>query len=105
MGHLTPTQSDECGISAQTLSTKPIVADDEKLFALVVREAFNHRRKTLRAIFKNRRFCLRSQNPSLWHGDLIHWRVLETLSVQDFVTLSNGIAANGIAANGIAANG
>ena len=32
---------------------KPIVAEDEEYFALVVRETFNHRRKTLRAIFKN----------------------------------------------------
>ena len=31
---------------------KPIVAEDEAYFAIVVRETFNHRRKTLRAIFK-----------------------------------------------------
>lgn len=34
---------------------KPIVAEDEQHFAIVVRETFNHRRKTLRAIFKNQR--------------------------------------------------
>ena len=32
--------------------TKPITAMDESVFALVVRESFNHRRKTLRAILR-----------------------------------------------------
>lgn len=84
---------------------KPIVADDEKLFALVVREAFNYRRKTLRAIFKKSPIL-----PAVTEHQLVAWGLNplarpETLSVQDFVTLSNGIAANGIAANSIAANG
>ena len=84
---------------------KPIVADDEKLFALVVREAFNHRRKTLRAIFKKSPIL-----PAVTEHQLVAWGLNplarpETLSVQDFVTLANGIAANGIAANGMAANG
>ena len=79
---------------------KPIVADDEKLFALVVREAFNHRRKTLRAIFKKSPIL-----PAVTEHQLVAWGLNplarpETLSVQDFVTLANGIAANGIEANG-----
>ena len=74
---------------------KPIVADDEKLFALVVREAFNHRRKTLRAIFKKSPIL-----PAVTEHQLVAWGLNplarpETLSVQDFVTLANGIAANG----------
>lgn len=73
----------------------PIVADDEKLFALVVREAFNHRRKTLRAIFKKSPIL-----PAVTEHQLVAWGLNplarpETLSVQDFVTLANGIAANG----------
>lgn len=72
---------------------KPIVADDEKLFALVVREAFNHRRKTLRAIFKKSPIL-----PAVTEQNLIDWGINplarpETLSVTEFVTLANGIAA------------
>lgn len=71
---------------------KPIVANDEKLFALVVREAFNHRRKTLRAIFKKSPIL-----PAVTEQNLIDWGINplarpETLSVSDFVTLANGIA-------------
>ncbi|MFW2177146.1 MULTISPECIES: 16S rRNA (adenine(1518)-N(6)/adenine(1519)-N(6))-dimethyltransferase RsmA [unclassified Moraxella] len=71
---------------------KPIVANDEKLFALVVREAFNHRRKTLRAIFKKSPIL-----PAVTEQQLIDWGLNpmarpETLSVVDFVTLSNGMA-------------
>ncbi|WP_019518794.1 16S rRNA (adenine(1518)-N(6)/adenine(1519)-N(6))-dimethyltransferase RsmA [Faucicola boevrei] len=71
---------------------KPIVANNEKLFALVVREAFNHRRKTLRAIFKKHALL-----PPISEQNLIDWQMNptarpETLSVADFVKLSNGIA-------------
>lgn len=70
---------------------KPIVADDEKLFAIVVREAFNHRRKTLRAIFKKSPIL-----PAVSEQNLLDWGLNpmarpETLSVNDFVTLSNGM--------------
>ena len=79
--------------------TKPIVANEEKLFAVVVREAFNHRRKTLRAIFKKSPIL-----PAVTEQDLLDWGLNplarpETLSVQDFVTLSNGIATKGITAD------
>lgn len=71
---------------------KPIVADDEKLFAIAVREAFNHRRKTLRAIFKKSPIL-----PAVSEQQLIDWGLNpmarpETLSVADFVTLANGMA-------------
>ena len=72
------------------------MADDEKLFALVVREAFNHRRKTLRAILKIADFACGHRTPACGMG-LNPLARPETLSVQDFVTLANGIAANGIA--------
>ncbi len=69
--------------------TKPIVAEDEQYFAIVVRETFNHRRKTLRAIFKKSTLL-----PTLSEDDFAACRIdpqarPETLSVSDFVALSN----------------
>ncbi|WP_201536492.1 16S rRNA (adenine(1518)-N(6)/adenine(1519)-N(6))-dimethyltransferase RsmA [Psychrobacter ciconiae] len=71
--------------------TKPVVAKDEALFALIVREAFNHRRKTLRAIFKGS-----SLLPTLSDSDFEACQINpqarpETLAVHDFVNLSNHI--------------
>lgn len=68
---------------------KPIVADDEQYFAVVVRETFNHRRKTLRAIFKKSTLL-----PTLSEADFAACGIdpqarPETLSVSDFVALSN----------------
>jgi len=68
---------------------KPIVAEDEEHFAIVVRETFNHRRKTLRAIFKQSALL-----PTLSADDFAACEIdpqarPETLSVSDFVTLSN----------------
>lgn len=68
---------------------KPVVAEDEEYFAIVVRETFNHRRKTLRAIFKNSTLL-----PTLSEADFAACAIdpqarPETLSVQDFVALSN----------------
>lgn len=68
---------------------KPVQAEDEKLFALVVRETFNHRRKTLRAIFKQS-----SLMPTLDDQDFAKIGIEgnarpETLDVKDFVALSN----------------
>ena len=69
--------------------TKPIVAEDEEYFAIVVRETFNHRRKTLRAIFKKSTLL-----PTLSEDDFAACSIdpqarPETLSVRDFVALSN----------------
>ncbi|MBO1530175.1 16S rRNA (adenine(1518)-N(6)/adenine(1519)-N(6))-dimethyltransferase RsmA [Psychrobacter sp. F1192] len=68
---------------------KPIVAEDEDYFAIVVRETFNHRRKTLRAIFKQSGLL-----PTLSEEDFAACGIdpqarPETLSVSDFVALSN----------------
>lgn len=70
-------------------TTKPVVAEDEDHFAIVVRETFNHRRKTLRAIFKQSALL-----PTLNENDFAACAIdpqarPETLSVSDFVTLSN----------------
>ena len=68
---------------------KPVVAEDEQYFAIVVRETFNHRRKTLRAIFKKSTLL-----PTLSEDDFAACGIdpqarPETLSVSDFVALSN----------------
>ena len=68
---------------------KPVVANDEEHFAIVVRETFNHRRKTLRAIFKKSTLL-----PTLSEDDFAACGIdpqarPETLSVTDFVNLSN----------------
>jgi len=70
-------------------TTKPVVAEDDNHFAIVVRETFNHRRKTLRAIFKQSALL-----PTLSEDDFAACAINpqarpETLSVSDFVTLSN----------------
>lgn len=72
---------------------KPIIADDEALLALVVREAFNHRRKTLRAIFKKSPSLPVITEAQLQALGLDPMARPETLSVTDFVTLANGMAA------------
>ncbi len=69
--------------------TKPVVAEDEEHFAIVVRETFSHRRKTLRAIFKQSTLL-----PTLSEEDFAACEIdpqarPETLTVSDFVTLSN----------------
>lgn len=74
-------------------SSKPIQADDEKKFAIVVREAFNHRRKTLRAIFKQSSIL-----PTLSETDFAAIGIdpqarPETLGVAEFVALTNQISA------------
>lgn len=71
---------------------KLIKANDEKLFATIVRESFNHRRKTLRAIFKSNQLL-----PTLSDEDFEKLNISpqarpEVLSVQDFVRLSNSIS-------------
>lgn len=68
---------------------KPIVADDEAYFALVVRECFNHRRKTLKAIFRSNAIL-----PTLTDDDFISLDIdgrqrPENLSVGQFVKISN----------------
>ena len=70
---------------------KPIIASDEKMFALVVREAFNHRRKTLRAIFKKSPSLPTISEQDLMNAGLDPMARPETLSVRDFVNLSNVI--------------
>lgn len=68
---------------------KPFTAVDERHFAVLVREVFNQRRKTLRAIFKKNALL-----PALSDADFEQLQIQpqarpETLSVADFVALSN----------------
>ncbi|WP_395146681.1 16S rRNA (adenine(1518)-N(6)/adenine(1519)-N(6))-dimethyltransferase RsmA [Moraxella atlantae] len=71
---------------------KPLVARDEALFAHVVREAFNHRRKSLRAIFKKPANLPNVSEAQLEQIGLAPMARPENLSVADFVQLSDAIA-------------
>lgn len=71
---------------------KPLVARDEALFAHVVREAFNHRRKSLRAIFKKPANLPSVSETQLEQIGLAPMARPENLSVADFVQLSDAIA-------------
>lgn len=73
-------------------ANKPITAKDETVFSLVVREAFNHRRKTLRAIFKASALL-----PTLDETDFEQIAINpqarpETLGVAEFVALADLVA-------------
>lgn len=71
---------------------KPLVAKDEAVFAQVVRETFNHRRKTLRAIFKNSALLPSLDEQSFESININPQARPETLSVADFVHLSDLVA-------------
>lgn len=71
---------------------KPLVARDEALFAHVVREAFNHRRKSLRAIFKKPANLPSVSETQLEQIGLAPMARPENLSVADFVQLSDAMA-------------
>lgn len=68
---------------------KPIIAKDEQTFALVVRETFNHRRKTLRAIFKNSQLLPTFLDEDFQQISINPQARPETLSVSEFVQLAD----------------
>ncbi|MDO4449333.1 MAG: 16S rRNA (adenine(1518)-N(6)/adenine(1519)-N(6))-dimethyltransferase RsmA [Moraxella sp.] len=68
---------------------KPLQAQDEKLFADIVRETFNHRRKTLRAIFKSVSLLPTLDDEDFAKVDISPQARPETLSVADFVKLAD----------------
>ncbi|UNU73407.1 16S rRNA (adenine(1518)-N(6)/adenine(1519)-N(6))-dimethyltransferase RsmA [Moraxella nasovis] len=68
---------------------KPIKAKDESLFALIVRETFNHRRKTLRAIFKSNSLLPVLDDTDFEQAGINPQARPETLSVADFVHLAD----------------
>ncbi|MFC0820792.1 16S rRNA (adenine(1518)-N(6)/adenine(1519)-N(6))-dimethyltransferase RsmA [Moraxella marmotae] len=70
-------------------TTKPITAKDEAVFALVVRETFNHRRKTLRAIFKANALLPTLDESDFDQAGINPQARPETLSVADFVKLAD----------------
>lgn len=70
-------------------AVKPLQAQDEKLFETVVRETFNHRRKTLRAIFKNVSTLPKLNDDDFAKADISPTARPETLSVAGFVHLSD----------------
>ena len=72
---------------------KPVQAIDEKKFSIIVREAFNHRRKTMRAIFKNSSILPTLSDDDFAATDIDPQARPEVLSVAQFVALSNQIGA------------
>ena len=68
---------------------KPLQAQDERLFADIVRETFNHRRKTLRAIFKSVSLLPTLDDEDFAKVDISPQARPETLSVADFVKLAD----------------
>lgn len=68
---------------------KPMQAKDERLFADIVRETFNHRRKTLRAIFKSVSLLPILDDEDFDQANINPQARPETLSVADFVRLSD----------------
>ena len=68
---------------------KPIAAKDERLLMLVVREAFNHRRKTLRSIFKTVATLPIFTDEDFKLINISPMARQENLSVADFVQLSD----------------
>ena len=62
---------------------------DESVFALVVRESFNHRRKTLRAIFKSNGLLPTLDEAEFEKIGISPSARPETLSVREFALLSD----------------
>lgn len=70
-------------------ANKPIVAKDELVFALVVRETFNHRRKQLRAIFKANNLLPTLSESDFEAAGINPQARPEVLSVAQFVALAD----------------
>lgn len=70
--------------SLQPYRNKPLQADNEAMLHTVVRDAFNHRRKTLRAIFKGK-----LNENQLIDAGLDPMARPETLTLQQFINLAN----------------
>lgn len=68
---------------------KPVTAQNEQLFMTIVRETFNHRRKTLRAIFKSVRILPKLSDEDFLVAGINSQARPESLSVKDFVRLSD----------------
>lgn len=68
---------------------KPIVAQNEALFMTIVRETFNHRRKTLRAIFKSNHLLPTLSDEAFLAAGIHPQSRPENLLVKDFVRLSD----------------
>lgn len=68
---------------------KPIVAQNEALFMTIVRETFNHRRKTLCAIFKSNHLLPTLSDEAFLAAGIHPQSRPENLLVKDFVRLSD----------------
>ena len=68
---------------------KPITAQNENLLMIIVRETFNHRRKTLRAIFKSVGILPILSDDDFKKANINPQARPETLTVADFVRLAD----------------
>ncbi len=85
-----PPRVDSSVVRLTPHSTLPFIANDYHQFLIIVREAFSHRRKTLRNALKP------FVSDAIWAEIGINPQQRpEELSVQDFVVISNAIEKNG----------
>ena len=83
---------DSAVVDIQPWAEKPLQADDEDLFHRLVKAAFGQRRKTLNNALKTLQLDSALVQSALARCDIDGTRRGETLSVAEFVALSNTIA-------------
>jgi len=82
---------DSTVIKMNKLPEKRVTAKDEKLFFRVIRESFNMRRKTLWNALKNLKVESSKMEEAFQSAGIDSKRRGETLSIEEFCTLSNKI--------------
>lgn len=83
---------DSAVVDIQPWTQKPLQADNEQLFHQVVKAAFGQRRKTLNNALKTLNMDNTLMQQALQEVEIDGTRRGETLSVDEFVALSNAIA-------------
>lgn len=83
---------DSAVVDIQPWTQKPLQADNEQLFHQVVKAAFGQRRKTLNNALKTLNMDSALMQQALQEVEIDGTRRGETLSVDEFVALSNAIA-------------
>ena len=83
---------DSCIVKIKCYENKPFEADDEKLLRRVIKAAFGQRRKTLNNALKALNLPKDELDKALQRAGIDAARRGETLSVEEFVRLSNAIS-------------
>ena len=86
-GVFTPPPKVTSGVIRLTRNSRDQLGCDEKLFKTIVKTSFGQRRKTL----KNSLASLMPMNSPVWQDPILSRRP-ETLSVEEFIALTNSIA-------------